>query len=100
MEVGMEASELASPHYASVDDQHFYSPITARIVGGNILLDLESYNRRLRGMRQWFPWLALAMGAAGLLLSTRYAIDELARGRRPTLKGGRGEPLKFRLLKP
>lgn len=100
VEIGVEPSELISPHYASVDDQHFYTPVTTRIVGGRIVLDLDSHNRRLRDMRSWFPWLILAIASVGVFLSTQYAVDEAARQRSPQMKGRRGEPLKLRLPKP
>lgn len=100
LEIGIESHELASPHYAAADRQHFYLPITARIVGGSPILHLESHNRRLREMRWWFPWLSFWLGVAGLLLSTRYAFEEMARQRTPKGRSGRDEPLKFSLLKP
>ena len=100
VEIGVEPCELISPHYAAVDDQHFYTPITARLAGGRVVLDLENHNSRLRAMRPWFPWLTLAIASAGVFLSTRFAVDELARQRGPHKNGGRGRRLKFTLMKP
>jgi hypothetical protein len=100
IEVGLERDKLSSPRYAAIDDQHFYAPITARVIGGRKLLDLETHNSHQRTVRTWFPFGILAVAACGVFLSTQHAVNQLVRSRRPQLKGNRGEPLKFRLFKP